>query len=206
MALEPRRLHELKDEATRAGRLTVFDPRTIELVRESCRRLPEDRVELTREFYRQLFAMAPSTRSMFAADMTDQQDRLLNALLAAVRALDRPEVVEDHLRRWGVVHRRMHGVTDEMYVYVGHALVRAIHRIAGHLETSVASSWIAVYEWMAAVMLDGAEKAEAIDRDPSKLIAQAQFYAPTETPVEVEAASAEKVGNVVPFRRAHGAA
>ena len=93
-----------------------------------------------------------------------------------------------------------------MYVYVGHALVRAIHKIVGHLETSVASSWIAVYEWMAAVMLDGAEKAEAIDRDPSKLIAQAQLYAPTETPVEVEAVSAEKVSNVVPFRRAHGAA
>src|SRR5690348_7700729 len=111
MALEPRRLHELRDEATRAGRDTVFDPVTVQRVRDSCARLPQDRVELTREFYTQLFAMAPSTRSMFAEDMSEQHDRLLSALLAAVRALDRPEVVEDHLRRWGVVHRRMHGVT-----------------------------------------------------------------------------------------------
>lgn len=200
MPLEPRRLQELRNEATAAGRDTIFDPATVAIVRDSCKRLPSDQVELTREFYRQLFAMAPSTRSMFQADMTQQHDRLLSALLAAVRALDRPEVVEDHLRRWGVVHRRMHGVTDEMYVYVGHALVRAIHKILGHLETSVASSWIGVYEWMAAVMIDGAETAEAVDRDPSTLIAQTQFYG---TPEEPQLAAAS---NVLPFRRSHGAA
>ena len=204
MALEPRRLHELREEATRAGRDTVFDPVTIQRVRDSCARLPEDTVELTREFYRQLFAMAPGTRSMFEEDMSEQHDRLLNALLAAVRALDRPEVVEDHLRRWGVVHRRMHGVTDEMYVYVGHALVRAIHKILGHLETSVASSWIGVYEWMAAVMIDGATRAETVDRDPSKLFGQAQFYPVSHAPPEL--APAEQAGNVLPFRRSHGAA
>jgi hemoglobin-like flavoprotein len=200
MHLEPRRLHELREEAARAGRDTVFDPTTIARVRESCARLPSDQVELTREFYRQLFSMAPSTRAMFEADMTQQHDRLLHALLAAVRALDRPEIVEDHLRRWGTHHRRMYGVTDEMYVYVGHALVRAIHRILGHLETSTASSWIAVYEWMAAVMIDGAQRADVVDRDPSTLIAQQQFYA------EVVPQAKATASNVLPFRRSHGAA
>ena len=33
MPLEPRRLHELREEAARAGRDTVFDPTTIALVR-----------------------------------------------------------------------------------------------------------------------------------------------------------------------------
>ncbi len=202
MPLQPRRLHELREEAARAGRDTAFDPRTIALVRESCGRLPSDQVELTREFYRQLFGMAPATRAMFAPDMSDQHDRLLHALLAAVRALDRPEVVEDHLRRWGTMHRRMHGVTDEMYVYVGHALVRAVHHILGHLETSVASSWIAVYEWMAAVMIEGADRAEVVDRNPSALMAQAQFYPPAESQPE----AAAPVSNVLPFRRSSGAA
>jgi nitric oxide dioxygenase len=202
MPLEPRRLHELSSEAAAAGRDTVFDPVTVQIVRDSCARLPQDQVELTREFYRQLFEMAPSTRSMFHEDMSEQHDRLLSALLAAVRALDRPEMVEDHLRRWGVVHRRMHGVTDEMYVYVGHALVRALHKIAGHLETSVASSWIAVYEWMAAVMIDGAEAADVVDRDPSTLMAQSRFYPEPAQPAQpVKVAS-----NVLPFRRSHGAA
>ena len=201
MPLEPRRLSELTREAAAVGRDTVFDPVTVEIVRDSCSRLPRDRGELTREFYQQLFEMAPESRAMFPADMTEQRERFLSAILAAVRAMDRPEMVEDHLRRWGVVHRRMHGVSDELYVYVGHALVRALNKIHGHVETSVASSWIGVYEWMAAVMIDGADKADAVDRDPSMLIAQSQFY---ESPGEPEAGAG--VSNVLPFRRSHGAA
>jgi len=199
MPLEPRRLAELQREAARAGRATTFDPKTIEIVRKSCTRLPEDQVELTREFYRQLFEMAPQTRAMFPGDMTEQNERLLNALLAGVRALDRPDLVEAHLRRWGVVHRRMHGVSDEMYVYVGHSLIRAIHKLFGHLETSVASAWIAVYEWMAAVMIEGAETADSVDRDPSRLIAQEPLPNAEEEPPT-------RALNVVPFRRSHGAA
>jgi hemoglobin-like flavoprotein len=199
MPLEPRRLVELQQEAARVGRATAFDPTTVEIVRNSCARLPKDKVELTREFYRQLFEMAPSTRALFAEDMTEQNERLLNAILAGVRAMDRPELVEAHLRRWGVVHRRMHGVTDELYVYVGHSLIRAIHKLFGHLETSVASSWISVYEWMAAVMIDGAETAESVDRDPSRLIAQEQFH-------QTGQPRAAQTTNVVPFRRAPGAA
>lgn len=46
---EPRRLEELPP----------FDPRTIDVVRKSCAALPSDAIELTSEFYRQLFDMAP---------------------------------------------------------------------------------------------------------------------------------------------------
>ena len=199
MPLEPRRLVELQQEAARAGRTTVFDPATVEIVRSSCSRLPKDRVELTKEFYRQLFEIAPQTRAMFPADMAQQNERLLSAILAGVRAMDRPELVETHLRRWGVVHRRMHGVTDELYVYVGHSLIRALHKLFGHFETSIASAWISVYEWMAAVMIDGAEIADSVDRDPSRLIAQEQFHQTGPQPVA-------QPSNVLPFRRSHGAA
>jgi hemoglobin-like flavoprotein len=199
MPLEPRRLVELQQAAARAGRTTTFDPSIVEIVRSSCARLPEDKVELTREFYRQLFAIAPQTRVMFSEDMTEQNERLLNAIVVGIQAMDRPELVESHLRRWGVVHRRMHGVTNEMYVYVGHSLIRAIHKLFGHLETSVASAWISVYEWMAAVMIDGAETAESVDRDPLRLIAQEQFR-------HVEERQPAESTNVVPFRRSHGAA
>ena len=180
MSIEPRRLHELPP----------FDPATVAIVRASVAKLPRQQIELTREFYRQLFELAPQSRALFPEDMTEQTERLLSAILAAVRAMDRPQLVEDHLRRWGVVHRRMHGVSNELYVYVGHALVRALHQIFGHLETSISSAWIAVYEWMAAVMIDGAETAECIDRDPSALIPQEL----------VAAQPAERNGNVVPFR------
>lgn len=150
----------------RLSELPPIDQETMDIVRRSCLALPADQLELSREFYRQLFDIAPHARGMFPADMTEQNERLLSAILAAVRNLDRPDLVESHLRRWGVGHRRMHGVTDDLYPYVAHSLVRALRQINGHLDTSVGSAWLAVYEWMAAVMIDGADLADAIDRDP----------------------------------------
>jgi hemoglobin-like flavoprotein len=197
MPLVPRALHQLP----------AFSAETVQIVRRSCAQLPEDQLELTREFYRQLFEMAPQARAMFPPDMNEQNERLLGAILAAVRHLDRPELVEGHLRRWGIQHRRMHEVNDELYPYVAHALVRALHKIFGYLETSVASAWMAVYEWMAAVMIDGANTADAIDRNPGRLVPQAPFGAghgpdtnpqqrlyPTNYPSNLPS-------NVVPFRR-----
>jgi hemoglobin-like flavoprotein len=174
----------------------------MEIVRRSCLALPSDQVELAREFYRQLFEMAPHARDMFAPDMTEQNERLLSAILAAVRHLDRPELVEDHLRRWGVGHRRMHGVTDDLYPFVAHSLVRALRQIFGHLDTSVGSAWLAVYEWMAAVMIDGADSADAIDRDPSRLVPQEHFGAFEAAPPP----GRRRAANVLPFRRSSGVA
>lgn len=150
MPAVPRRLHDLPP----------FDDRTIALVRESCARLPEKADVLTRVFYTRLFEMAPAVRPMFPAEMRPQEERLLNALLAAVAALDDPAKLEPQLRAWGAWHRRALGVTDDMYVYVGHALIRALRSVLGHTETSVGSAWVAVYEWLAAVMIDGADAAE----------------------------------------------
>jgi hemoglobin-like flavoprotein len=201
MALVPRPLHQLPP----------FAPETVELVRKSCGQLPEDQLELTREFYRQLFEMAPQARAMFPPDMNEQNERLLGAILAAVRHLDRPELVEGHLRRWGIQHRRMHQVTDELYPYVAHALVRALHQIFGYLETSVASAWLAVYEWMSAVMIDGANTADAIDRNPSRLMPQAEFTQTRgrpgpDTNPQPALFPTGLPSNVVPFRRSSGVA
>jgi len=155
MFREPRRLAELPP----------FAEETIEVVRRSCAGLPSDRVELTREFYRQLFEMAPHARALFPEDMNPQSERLLKAILVAVNHLDRPEMVEAQLRQWGAVHRGSYGITNDLYVYVAHALVRALRKLnGGYLETTVASCWMAVYEWMAAVMIDGADAAEASQR------------------------------------------
>jgi hemoglobin-like flavoprotein len=147
----------------RPGELPWFGPETIAVVRASCRRLPENALVLTEEFYACLFEMAPGTRAMFAEDMTAQSERLLRALLAAVNALEDPQALEPQLRAWGAWHRHVHGVTNDMYVYVGHALVRAVVRVLGPTETSVGSAWIAVYQWLASVMIAGAEE-ESVQR------------------------------------------
>ncbi len=69
--------------------------------------------------------MAPHARAMFPEDMDAQNERLLKAILMTVENLDKPEMVEAHLRRWGAHHRRKHSVTNDLYPYVAHSLVRA---------------------------------------------------------------------------------
>jgi hemoglobin-like flavoprotein len=140
--------------------LTLIDADTVALVRESCQWLPSDPGALTRRFYELLFDLAPQVRPMFPEDLSEQSDRLLQALLAAVAALDHPVDAERQLRRLGAAHRTRYGVTEEMYVYVGHALIRAVREVTGTTSVSVSSAWAAVYEWLAAHMIDGARQLE----------------------------------------------
>jgi hemoglobin-like flavoprotein len=145
----PRRLDELPP----------LHPTTVQHIRESARRLPEHQVDLARVFYHHLFEMAPEARRMFPADMSAQEEKLLKAIVAAVTALDDPAALEATLRRWGAAHKRIFGVTDSMYVYVGHALLRTVKLLLSD-SSAVLSSWVAVYEWLAAVMIAGAREEE----------------------------------------------
>jgi hemoglobin-like flavoprotein len=174
----PKRLSELTIEelppfkprqGRHAGRETEEEEwGAVEWVRWSITQLPVNNQRiLTDIFYDELFSMAPDTRALFAEDMDPQKDRLLSALLAAARHMDNPDGVEHHLRAWGVIHRRL-GVTDEMYVYVGQALVRTIGRLLTNDFTQVHSSWVAVYQWMAAVMIDAADEADGLLSDGSR--------------------------------------
>ena len=122
---------------------------------------------------------------MFEADMTAQQDRLLHALLAAVRALDRPELVEDHLRRWGgrLSPADVRGDRRDVRVRGGMRRRATTVTLAGPpRDQHRGRAGSAVYEWMAAVMIDGAQRADVVDRDPSTLIAQQQFYSEARLP------------------------
>lgn len=162
----PPLLSELK-----GSQLPPFTPAIVAWVRWSIDQLPRDNARLlTDVFYEELFTLAPAARAMFPEDMDPQKDKLLGALLAAARGMDRASEIEPHLRRWGDIHRRMHGVTDGLYVYVGQALVRTINRLLSNNDSMIQSSWVAVYYWMAAVMIDGATQAEIIDNDPSRLL------------------------------------
>lgn len=168
-SLRPRLLAELTEPE-----LPPFTPEVIGWVRWSIDQLPKDEPVLTATFYRLLFEIAPDTRAMFPEDMTPQTDRLFGALIAAAKSMDRPGVIEPHLRRWGVIHRRKHGVTDDLYIYVGQALVRTFNTLLTNDRSMVQSCWVAVYQWMAAVMIDGAQEAEQVDTDPSQILVEQQ--------------------------------
>lgn len=179
--------------------LPPFTPDIVYWVKWSVTQLPPDNPKiLTDTFYRQLFEMAPPhVRGLFPVDMNPQKDRLFGALIATAKCLERPEQLEAALRRWGNTHRREHGITDEMYVYVGHALVRTLIELLGGVDSFVQSSWMAVYGWMAAVMIDGANAAELVDQDPSTLWTTPP---PDDVPAEVLAQVLDAVPHMVGTR------
>lgn len=137
----------------------VPDQAAIKTARRGCADLDRADPQLARLFYRHLFDLAPQTRQMFPHDMTAQTERLFVALLNAVDAMDRPESIRGTLRALGAVHARRHLVTEDMYVYVGQALIRAVRDFSGDWSTETASAWASVYLWLADEMIAGAREA-----------------------------------------------
>jgi hemoglobin-like flavoprotein len=140
-------------------------PEVIAAVSASCRAVADRPVRLAEVFYEHLFDIAPQLRSMFAADMTEQMQRMSDTLLGAIARLGSFETaqLEAALRRLGADHRIRHGVEDEQYRYVGHALTRAVRDVAGlGYSGALSSSWIAVYQYLAGHMTAGAREAESV--------------------------------------------
>jgi hemoglobin-like flavoprotein len=131
----------------------------ITAVRDSCRAVANRPVRLAEAFYQHLFEMAPATRAMFPDDMTDQMQKMTDTLLGAIAALDGADLagLEAALHRLGAAHKTNYGAVTEHYLYIGHALTRAVRDVAGPAYSgSLSSSWIALYQWVAAHMLEGA--------------------------------------------------
>ena len=123
-------------------------------------------VELAEAFYVQLFAMVPAARAMFPADLTDQMQKMTTTLLTAVATLGdayaaghdaRLVALERSLRQLGAVHRDRWQVQAGHYLYIPHALTRAVRDVAGSAWSgSLSSSWIALTLWVNGHMLAGA--------------------------------------------------
>jgi hemoglobin-like flavoprotein len=136
----------------------------IHAVRQSLQAVADRPVELAEKFYTELFAMEPRLRAAFPADMSGQMFRMTETLIGAIAALDEPdlEVLESTLHDLGRTHAVRYGVEDWQYGYIGHALTRAVRELAGPLFSgSLSSSWIALYQWVAAHMIAGAEASRA---------------------------------------------
>lgn len=128
-------------------------------VRQGLAKIPGDHAVFAARFYEILFRIAPHARMLFPEDMTLQTERFAKGLLAAVRAAaeGQHERVIPALQNWGVRHRIQYKVTDDQYVYVCHALVKAVMELTDATDTHAASAWTEVYQWLAAVMIDGAD-------------------------------------------------
>jgi hemoglobin-like flavoprotein len=112
-------------------------------------------------FYDNLFTADPSLRRLFQGNMSQQGERLMTMIGAAVDLLEEPETLTPTLRKLGARHVN-YGVRDEHYATVGGALLKTLEQGLGVASTDeVHAAWVALYREISATMLDAARGASA---------------------------------------------
>jgi nitric oxide dioxygenase len=104
-------------------------------------------------FYSRLFEVAPSVKSMFPPDMTEQRKKLMAMIEAVVNGLSSLESV---LPAAGVLAKRhiAYGAKPEHYPVVGLALLWTLEKGLGEAWTAeVADAWTAAYETLSSHMI-----------------------------------------------------
>ncbi|CAN5577720.1 globin family protein [soil metagenome] len=110
-------------------------------------------------FYDKLFAIDPSLRSMFPADMTEQKRKLMAMLGTAVGALKQPEALIPVVQKLGRSHVA-YGVKDEHYPIVGAALIYTLGAGLGDAFTpEVHEAWGEAYSLLSSVMIEASHTA-----------------------------------------------
>jgi nitric oxide dioxygenase len=112
-------------------------------------------------FYDRLFALDPSLRHLFKADLSQQKRALMAMLQVAIAGLDEPATLLPVVQQLGVRHAG-YGVTERDYATVGAALLWTLERGLGDGFTpAVADAWTAVYSLLATTMIAAADEAAA---------------------------------------------
>jgi hemoglobin-like flavoprotein len=108
-------------------------------------------------FYLRLFARHPELRSLFSdVPLKTQGTRFIEKLSAIVEHASDPAWVERELDRLSRSHRA-YGVTAEMYVPVGQALIECLREACGDSWTPAAEdAWREAYAALTQRMLDSA--------------------------------------------------
>lgn len=127
-------------------------------LRESFELVVERSPQLTRRFYEILFERYPQVRPMFGRSTAKQEEMLTRALVAVLDRIEDGAWLTDTLEALGAKHVD-YGVTDEMYAWVGDALLATLAEAAGEAWTPrVQVAWTAAYGAIADLMMAGARK------------------------------------------------
>jgi hemoglobin-like flavoprotein len=134
----------------------------VRLVQDVCAVLAPRADEVAAAFYGELFALDPALRAMFPADMAGQRRKLMTALAAAVRALDRPWTIAPALEALGRRHAA-YGVRDGHYDTVGAALLATLRLgLGAAFDGEAREAWAACYGLVAATMRDAGRGAARV--------------------------------------------
>ena len=128
-------------------------PEQIKLVQQSFARVAPISEAAAVLFYRRLFEIAPTVKSMFPADMTEQRRKLMAMLAAVVSGLGNLPSI---LPAASALARRhvSYGARAEHYPVVGAALLWTLQKGLGENWTpEVADAWSAAYETLSRYMI-----------------------------------------------------
>jgi len=107
-------------------------------------------------FYDRLFEVAPSVRSMFPADMTEQRKKLMATLAVVVGGLGNLESILPAASALATRHVS-YGAKAEHYPVVGAALLWTLEKGLGESWTpEVAAAWTAAYGTLSGFMISQA--------------------------------------------------
>jgi hemoglobin-like flavoprotein len=128
-------------------------PQQIALVRDSFAKVVPIREQAAALFYERLFAIDPSTRPLFRGDMKSQGAKLIAAIGAVVKSLDRIDAMLDDLRALARRHDR-YGVREEHYASVGAPLLWTLEQGLGFGFTpDVRDAWATAYGLLSSAMI-----------------------------------------------------
>ncbi len=135
----------------------LFQPTTIDQVQTTWREVEQIAPIAAALFYDHLFAADPSLRPMFRGDMTEQGEKLMQMIGAAVQKLDKPRALVHVLEALGRRHHD-YGVRPSHYDTVGAALLQTLSMGLGDQFTpAVEQAWVEVYGVMAETMMAAAD-------------------------------------------------
>jgi hemoglobin-like flavoprotein len=131
----------------------------VTLLRDSFGMVVEREPEIMHRFYEHLFARHPEVRSMFGRNSQSQQEKMLAQALAAVLDhLEDAAWLSKTLGEMGSKHVG-YGVKDEMYGWVGDALLVTLAEVAGkEWSAELHVAWADAFNAIAGLMLKGAEE------------------------------------------------
>jgi len=109
-------------------------------------------------FYKRLFELNPSFKSLFKGDMKKQGRMLMQMLDFAVKGIDDPDTILPTIQDLGKRHVG-YGVKEEYYDTVGEALLWTLEQGLGENFTSEAKeAWTEAYKLLSGVMINAARE------------------------------------------------
>jgi hemoglobin-like flavoprotein len=135
---------------------TNMTPDQVNLVQQSFAKVAPISDQAAVLFYDRLFEIAPSVKSMFPSDLSEQRKKLMATLAVVVNGLGRLESVLPAASALAKRHVS-YGATPEHYPVVGGALLWTLEKGLGEAWTpEVADAWKTAYGTLSGFMISEA--------------------------------------------------